>query len=99
MELMIVAGEASGDAHAAELIAELRRRHPDLGVFGCGGPRLAAAGCELLVSIDELAVMGLVEVLAHLPRLHRRLRRLRRALLERRPAAIVLVDFPDFNLR
>src|SRR6185437_15460823 len=99
MELMLVAGEASGDAHAAELIAELRCRHPELRVFGCGGPQMAAAGCELLVSTDDLAVMGLAEVIGHLPRLHRLLQRLRRALRERRPAAIILVDFPDFNLR
>ena len=96
---MLVAGEASGDAHAAELIAELRCRHPELRVFGCGGPQMAAAGCELLVSTDDLAVMGLAEVIGHLPRLHRLLQRLRRALRERRPAAIILVDFPDFNLR
>ncbi|HVA62109.1 MAG TPA: lipid-A-disaccharide synthase [Terriglobales bacterium] len=99
MEIMIVAGEASGDAHAAELIAELRRRYPQLRFFGCGGERMAAAGCELLVSSSELAVMGLVEVVAHLPRLHRLWRRLRRALLQRRPLGLVLVDFPDFNLR
>jgi len=99
MEIMIVAGEASGDAHAAELIAELRRRYPRLRFFGCGGERMAAAGCELLVSSSELAVMGLVEVVAHLPRLHRLWRRLRRALLQRRPLGLVLVDFPDFNLR
>lgn len=98
-EIMIVAGEASGDAHAADLIAALRRRHPDLHFFGCGGERMAAAGCELLVDISQLAVLGLVEVLAHLPRIHRLWRRLRQALLQRRPAGIVLVDFPDFNLR
>ncbi|HWG36186.1 MAG TPA: lipid-A-disaccharide synthase [Terriglobales bacterium] len=99
MDLMFVAGEASGDAHAAELISELRGRHPNLRFFGCGGPQMAAAGCELLVSTDDLAVMGLVEVLRHLPRLHALLRRLRRALRDRRPAAVILVDFPDFNLR
>ncbi|HUX66790.1 MAG TPA: lipid-A-disaccharide synthase [Terriglobales bacterium] len=98
-EIMIVAGEASGDAHAAELIAALRQLHPPLRFFGCGGERMAAAGCELLVSSSELAVMGLVEVLAHLPRLHRLWRRLRQALLQRRPRGLILVDFPDFNLR
>jgi lipid-A-disaccharide synthase len=99
MEIMIVAGEASGDAHAAELIQALRRRHPQVSFFGCGGERMAAAGCELLVSTRDLAVMGLFEVVRHLPRLRNRLRRLRRALAERKPAGIILVDFPDFNLR
>ncbi|HXR97153.1 MAG TPA: lipid-A-disaccharide synthase [Terriglobales bacterium] len=99
MEMMIVAGEASGDAHAAELMEELRRRHPALRFFGCGGPRMAAAGCELLVSASELAVVGLLEVVRHLPRIHGLLRRLRRALRQRRPMAVILVDFPDFNLR
>jgi lipid-A-disaccharide synthase len=99
MEIMIVAGEASGDAHAAELIEALGRRHPQLTFFGCGGERMAAAGCELLVSTRELAVMGLVEVVRHLPRLRNRLRRLRRALAQRKPAGVILVDFPDFNLR
>ncbi|HEY7855400.1 MAG TPA: lipid-A-disaccharide synthase [Terriglobales bacterium] len=99
MEMMIVAGEASGDAHAAELMIELRRRHPDLRFFGCGGPRMAGAGGELLVSASELAVVGLAEVVRHLPRIHGLLRRLRRALRQRRPMAVILVDFPDFNLR
>lgn len=99
MHLMIVAGEASGDAHAAELMQALRRDHPELQFFGCGGEQMAAAGCELLVSNTELSVMGLVEVLRHLPRLRRRLQRLRAALRARRPAAVILVDFPDFNLR
>jgi lipid-A-disaccharide synthase len=99
MEIMVVAGEASGNAHAAELIQTLRRRHPELGFFGCGGDHMAAAGCELLVHTRELAVMGLFEVVRHLPRLHQRLGVLRRALAERKPAGIILVDFPDFNLR
>jgi lipid-A-disaccharide synthase len=99
MDLMIVAGEASGDAHAAELITCLRLDHPELRFFGCGGEQMAGAGCELLVSNNELAVMGLFEVLRHLPRLRRLLHRLRAALLARRPQALILVDFPDFNLR
>ncbi len=96
---MIVAGEASGDGHAAELIAELSGRYPSLHFFGCGGERMAAAGCELLVQDRELAVMGLAEVVRHLPRLRRLLDKLKTALRQRRPAAIILVDFPDFNLR
>ncbi|MGH9475821.1 MAG: lipid-A-disaccharide synthase [Terriglobales bacterium] len=99
MELMIVAGEASGDAHAAELITELRTRYPRLHFFGCGGERMAAAGCELLVHDRQLAVMGLIEVVRHLPRLRRLLSALKAALCARRPQGLILVDFPDFNLR
>lgn len=80
-------------------MAELRRRHPDWQFFGCGGEALRAAGCELLVDARELAVVGLFEVASHLPRIYGLYRRLRRALEERRPAALILVDFPDFNLR
>ncbi|MHB8735581.1 MAG: lipid-A-disaccharide synthase [Terriglobales bacterium] len=98
-ELMIVAGEASGDLNAALLISELRRQFPELRVFGCGGDALQAAGCELLVDASELAVVGLFEVVRHLPRIHRLYRRLRTALRSRRPRGLVLVDFPDFNLR
>ena len=97
--MMIIAGEASGDAHAAELVAELRRRHPQLHFFGCGGPRLEAAGCELLVSYKQLNVLGLFEVATHLPRIYGLLRQLRRAMRRRHPLAVILVDFPDFNLR
>lgn len=97
-EIMIVAGEASGDLHAGGLVAELRRRHPDWHFFGGGGPRLRAAGVELLVDAQDVTVVGLVEVLAHLPRIYRLHRRLRRALRRRHPAAVILVDFPDFNL-
>lgn len=95
----MVAGEASGDSHAAELAAELCARHPGLHIFGCGGERMAAAGCELLVDARELSVMGLAEVVRHLPRLRRRWQTLKEAMLRRRPAGIILVDFPDFNLR
>ncbi|MGH9489410.1 MAG: lipid-A-disaccharide synthase, partial [Terriglobales bacterium] len=97
-QIMVVAGEASGDLHAGGLVAELRRRHPGWQFFGCGGPRLGAAGSELLVQAREVTVVGLVEVLAHLPRIYRLHRRLRRAMRQRRPAAVILVDFPDFNL-
>jgi len=96
---MIVAGEASGDLNAGLLVTELRRRCPELHVFGCGGEALQAAGCELLVNASELAVVGLFEVVRHLPRFLGLYRRLRRALLARRPRGLVLVDFPDFNLR
>jgi lipid-A-disaccharide synthase len=99
VDVMIVAGEASGDLHAAALIRELRRHHPELRFFGCGGAQMQAAGCELLVHAHDIAVVGLFEVVGHLPLIYRRYRRLKSALRERRPAAVILVDFPEFNLR
>ena len=98
-ELMVVAGEASGDLHAADVLVDLRRRRPDLRAFGMGGPRLDAAGLERLFDAREISVMGIAEVLPRLPRIWRVFRALVRAARERRPAAALLVDVPDFNLR
>jgi lipid-A-disaccharide synthase len=94
----LVAGEHSGDTLGAALIAALRERVPDVQVFGMAGPKMVAAGCEQWVSSDELGVMGLFEVLSHLPRLLA----MRRSLLDRftreRPDVVVGIDVPDFNL-
>jgi lipid-A-disaccharide synthase len=98
-DLMVVAGEVSGDIHAGNMLAELRRLRPDISAFGVGGERLAAAGLELVASTDELAHMGLVEVLRELPRIRQVMRRLVTEAERRRPAVAVLVDSPDFNLR
>jgi lipid-A-disaccharide synthase len=98
MRVGIVAGESSGDQLGAALIAALRARIPDVRCFGMAGPKMAAAGCEVWVSSDELSTMGLFEVLRHLPRLLR----LRASLVERfqqaRPDVFVGIDVPDFNL-
>jgi lipid-A-disaccharide synthase len=98
-ELLIVAGEVSGDIHAGNLLGELQLLRPGVRAFGVGGERLVAAGLEPLASIDELAHMGLVEVLRELPRIRRLMHRLVDNVVRRRPALAVLVDSPDFNLR
>ena len=94
----IVAGESSGDQLGAALIAALRERVPGVQCFGVAGPKMIAAGCEPWAGAEELAVMGLTEVLHHLPRLWR----LRASLVERfiasRPDVFVGVDAPEFNL-
>ena len=97
---LIVAGEASGDLHGANLIKAARRIDPGLSFFGVAGPRMAEAGCEVVVSSEELSVMGLVEVVGHLPKLLRIFRRLV-AILNgpQRPDVLILVDFQDFNQR
>jgi lipid-A-disaccharide synthase len=97
--ILVVTGEASGDAHAAELVAALQARRPDLRFFGMGGSRLAARGVELLYSAQEVSVMGITEVLPKIPRILQVLRGLAAAAAERRPTCAILVDIPDFNLR
>lgn len=100
--VLISAGEASGDHHAARMMEAARRLTGDGGrirFFGLGGDAMAAAGLEPVAHSDEVAVVGIFEVLRELPRIRRVFRRLLRAVEERRPELAVLVDFPDFNLR
>jgi len=97
---LIVTGEASGDLHGANLIKAAREIDPGLTFFGVGGRLMAAAGCEILIPGEELAVMGLVEVVGHFPTIYRAFSRLKGILQgERRPDVLILIDFPDFNLR
>jgi lipid-A-disaccharide synthase len=98
-QILVVTGEASGDAHASELVAALQARRPDLRFFGMGGARLAAHGVELLYSAQEVSVMGITEVLPKIPRILQVLKGLAEAAEARRPACAILVDIPDFNLR
>lgn len=94
----IVAGESSGDLLGAALIAALRERVPDLQCFGVAGPKMMAAGCEAWAGSEELAVMGLAEVVRHLPRLLRLRASLASRFIESRPDVFVGVDAPEFNL-
>jgi lipid-A-disaccharide synthase len=96
---MVVAGEVSGDLHAGNMLGELRALDPGVSAFGIGGERLAENGLELVAHTDELAHMGLVEVIRELPRLRAVMRATVAEAARRRPAAAVLVDSPDFNLR
>ncbi len=100
--VLISAGEASGDRHAAGLMAATARLTGDRGgirFFGLGGDAMAAAGLDSVAHSDEVAVVGFAEVIRELPRIRRVFRRLLRAAEARRPRLAVLVDFPDFNLR
>jgi lipid-A-disaccharide synthase len=96
--IALVAGEASGDNLGAALITAIRERVPTARFVGVPGPRMREAGCEALALSDELALMGLAEILRHLPRLIALRRRLVRELLARRPAVFVGIDAPEFNL-
>jgi lipid-A-disaccharide synthase len=95
----LVAGEASGDTLGADLIHALRRCAPDTQFFGIAGPKMQAAGCETWEPAESLAVMGLFEILRHLPRLLRLRSRARTLFLAARPDVFVGIDAPEFNLR
>ena len=99
MRILISAGEASGDLYAAGVVEALRARHPEARFFGCAGPRMQAAGVRAIVDARSLAVVGLVEVLAHLPRIRREFKKLTGAIPAERPDLAVLTDSPDFHLR
>lgn len=98
---MIVAGEASGDAHAAKLVRALRGLAPeiDFEFFGAAGASLREAGVEEIVNADNLSIVGLPEIARALPLFLKTFRTLKREAVKRKPDAVVLVDFPDFNLR
>jgi len=98
VRIAIVAGEASGDNLGAAFIRSIRALHPDARFFGIAGPRMQAEGCECWEPSESLAVMGLFEVLTHLPRLLRLRRSMRERLLQARPDVFVGVDAPEFNL-
>ncbi|HZP07667.1 MAG TPA: lipid-A-disaccharide synthase [Terracidiphilus sp.] len=101
--LFISAGEASGEHYGALLVTALKRRLDAVGVqaklFGIGGPRMEAAGLERVVHAEDMAVMGLTEVVLHLPRIYREFRKLRKAIRTCRPDMAVLIDFPEIHFR
>ncbi|MGH8283535.1 MAG: lipid-A-disaccharide synthase [Gammaproteobacteria bacterium] len=98
LRIGIIAGETSGDHLGAGLIRAILERVPDAEFEGVAGPEMAAAGCKQLARIEDLSVMGITEVVTHLPRLLRLRRRLRRHFLSRRPDIFIGIDAPDFNL-
>jgi lipid-A-disaccharide synthase len=99
MNFLLSAGEASGDTYGSQLIEALRQLAPGSTFFGMGGEKMRASGAELLVHANEVAVVGLVEVLTHLPGIRKRFKHLVAEAARRKPDAAILIDFPDFNLR
>ncbi len=95
--VMIIAGEASGDAHGAKLVRAIARKDPRIGFAGIGGERMAAAGVELVFDASDLSVVGLTEVLSRAGSILRGISSAKR-LLRRRPDLLILVDYPEFNL-
>ncbi|MGA9567300.1 MAG: lipid-A-disaccharide synthase [Candidatus Korobacteraceae bacterium] len=103
MRFLISAGEASGEVYGAKLMEALRKlsgpKAAELEFFGVGGERMQQAGCDLVVNANEIAVVGLAEVVEHLPRIFRLFHKVVAEAERRRPDAAVLIDFPDFNFR
>src|SRR5215468_156221 len=96
--LLLSAGEASGDMYAARLATALRQRI-DVQLFGMGGPQMRAAGVEIITDYSEVAVVGITEILKHLPSLLRTMEHMVTAAEQRQPALAILTDFPGFHLR
>ncbi len=101
--IFISAGEASGEHYGALLIEELRRRLERRGqtanFFGMGGPQMVSAGLDRVVHAEDMAVMGITEVVRHLPRIYREFRKLKQSVRDQRPDVAVLIDFPDIHFK
>ena len=99
VRILISAGEASGEMYGAQLIQALHRRDPSLEFFGVCGERMRAAGCDTVVDAKDLAVVGIAEILSHLPKIYRRFRTLVAEADRRRPDLAIVIDSPAFNWR
>jgi lipid-A-disaccharide synthase len=97
-KIFLSAGEASGEHYGVLLIAALRDLVPDADFFGLGGRRMAELGFRPIVRSEDVAVMGITEVVRHMPRIYGEYRRLRASIAEEKPDAAILIDFPDVNL-
>jgi lipid-A-disaccharide synthase len=97
-KIFISAGEASGEHYAAQLIPALRKLAPDAEFFGLGGQRMKALGFRRIVRAEDVAVMGITEIIRHIPRIYGEYRKLKASIAAERPDAAILIDFPDVNL-
>ena len=99
MKYFFIAGEASGDLHAANLMAALRDKDPQASFVGLGGDKMRAHGCQLYVDYREMAYMGFVAVFQNLGKIKRNFRIAQQALLQEQPDVLILIDYPSFNLK
>lgn len=98
-KILLVAGEASADLHASHVVRELKRIDPSVHLYGIGGDELRRAGMEILFDARDLSVVGIVEVVSRLPHIRKVFNTLKRQIEESPPGLLILLDYPDFNLR
>lgn len=99
MKIMMSAGEASGDMHAASVAAEIKRIRPDAEIFGMGGELMKKSGVRIIYDIENLGIIGVVEVIKHIPFFFRLRDLLRQAMIDEKPDVLVCVDYPGFNMK
>jgi len=97
--VLIIAGENSGDRYGAELVKEFKKKYSQIEFFGIGGSHMEHEGVQLLFSVQDLALVGIIEVLSHIPRIKKIFNSITDEVKKRKPVAAVLIDSPDFNLR
>ena len=98
-KFLIIAGEPSGDRHGADLVAALKELNPDASFYGIGGEEMAREGVELLYHLEQMAFLGFAEIIKHLPFIFKVLGNLKHWMAANKPAAVILIDYPGFNLR
>lgn len=98
-DVFFFAGEQSADGRGAELMQELKKNLPDLKLAGVGGPKMRAEGLRCLLHMEDFEVMGITDVLRHLPKLLSHLRSIKQFILKQQPKIVILIDYPDFNMR
>lgn len=99
MKIMMSAGEASGDLHGGALAVELKKLRPDIELFGMGGSDMQKSGVRIIYDINNLGIIGVVEVVKHIPFFFRLRDTLKQAMIDEKPDALVCIDYPGFNMR
>jgi len=97
--ILIIAGENSGEKYGADLVREFKKNHPPIQFFGIGGKEMEKEGVYLLYHLNEIAVVGVVEIISQLPRINKIMTHIKKQTKDKKPLAAVLIDSPDFNLR
>src|ERR1700722_16550233 len=95
----LFAGEASGDLHGKHLMQAIKKQSPKAHFAGVGGPKMRSLGMQAILHMEDFSVMGFTDVLASLPKLCKQFYAVRNQILKQLPAAVILIDYPDFNLR
>ena len=97
--VLIIAGETSGDIHGANLIREMKNLMPDLQFYGIGGERMEKEGTELFYNVNQMSLIGVTEILIHIPFIYKVINRIVSIVEDRNPNLIILIDYPGFNIR